>query len=69
MKLHSDWKRIVRKAWSFRFMVFAAALSGFEVALPFYADQLPRGLFASLSGIVVVAAMISRLMAQKEFEH
>ena len=68
MKLLSDWKRIVKKAWSFRFMALAAALSGVEVALPYYAEQLPRGLFASLSGVVIVAAMIFRLVAQKEFE-
>lgn len=66
MSLLPDWKRIVRKAWSVRLMVIAAALSGAEVALPFFSDSIPRGLFAALSAFVVSGAFVARLMAQKE---
>lgn len=66
MKLYDNWKTIVRKAWSVRFMAVAGVLSGVEVALPFFQDVLPRGTFAALSGVFVGAAFVARLVAQKE---
>ncbi|MBT8527537.1 hypothetical protein G6666_07510 [Polynucleobacter paneuropaeus] len=65
MKLYSNWKTIIRKGWSIRFMLVAGALSGFEVALPVFADQIPRGTFATLSFLAVGGAFISRLVAQE----
>ncbi|CAB4130933.1 hypothetical protein UFOVP121_46 [uncultured Caudovirales phage] len=66
MKLYNNWKDIVRKAWSVRFMAAAGILSGVEVALPYLQDAMPRGTFAALSGIFVGAAFVARLVAQKE---
>lgn len=66
MKLYDNWKTIVRKAWSVRFMAAAGVLSGVEVALPFFQDAFPRGTFAALSGAFVGAAFVARLVAQKE---
>lgn len=66
MKLYDNWKDIVRKAWSVRFMAAAGILSGVEVALPYLQDTMPRGTFAALSGIFVGAAFVARLVAQKE---
>ena len=68
MKLIEDWKRIVRKAWSFRLMVLAAILSGAEVVLPLFMDSLPRGLFAVLSFVAVGGGLAARIVAQKGFE-
>lgn len=65
MKLYPNWKTILRKGWSIRFMLVAGALSGFEVALPVFADQIPRGTFALLSFFAVGGAFISRLIAQE----
>ena len=65
MKLYPNWKTIIRKGWSIRFMLVAGALSGFEVALPVFADQIPRGTFAILSFLAVGGAFISRLVAQE----
>lgn len=65
MKLYPNWKTILRKGWSIRFMLIAGALSGFEVALPVFADQIPRGTFATLSFLAVSGAFISRLIAQE----
>jgi hypothetical protein len=59
-----EWKRIARKAWSIRLAALAAILSGTEVVLPLFADSFPRNIFASLSFISVVGAMIARLVAQ-----
>lgn len=46
-------------------MACAGLLSGFEVALPFFNDLMPRGVFALLSMLVVGGAFIARLVAQK----
>ena len=66
MTLDSDWKRIIKKAWSIRLMIAAALLSGIEVALPFFSESIPRGVFAALSFVVVGAAFVARLVAQKD---
>ncbi len=65
MKLLADWREILRKAWSIRLMIVAGLLSGVEVALPLFADALPRGIFAALSALIVMAALVARLLAQK----
>lgn len=66
MKLYENWKDIVKKAWSVKFMIIAGVLSAVEVILPFFEDRFPRGLFAALSGISVGAAFVARLVAQKD---
>lgn len=68
MKLYDNWKDIVRKAWSIRLMVLAGVLSAVEVVLPLFADSIPRGTFAALSGITVAAAFVARLVAQQDIE-
>lgn len=66
MKLYDNWKEIVQKAWSIRFIILAGLLSGTEVVLPLFFDYFDRGVFASLSFIAVSAAFIARLVAQKD---
>ena len=65
MKLYDNWKTILKKAWSMRLMGLAAVLSGVEVALPFFQDSFPRGVFAGLSFVSVAGAFVARLVAQK----
>lgn len=67
LSLHPDWRRLLRRAWSTRLILVAGALSGAEVALPLFPDALPRGLFGVASALVSCAALIARLVAQKEF--
>jgi hypothetical protein len=66
MKLYSNWKEILVKAWSIRFMLMAGILSGIEMILPLFADQFPRHVFASLSFLFVSTAFVSRLVAQRD---
>ena len=63
-KLNSDWKRILKEAWSVRLIVIAALLSGLEVALPWMFDSLPIpvGAFAAISFVVTAAALVARIM-------
>lgn len=65
--LVSNWRAILKRAWSVRLMMAAAFFSGLEVCLPLldgYIDIPPR-LFAILSGLTVSAAFIARFTAQK----
>ena len=64
MRLKPDWKAILMKAWSIRLAALAAVLNGAEVVVPLFADSVPRNLFALLSFITVVAAMVARIVAQ-----
>ena len=68
MKLYSNWKDIVKKAWSVKFIILAGLLSASEVILPLFFDYFDRGTFAILSFIAVSGAFISRLIAQKDIE-
>ena len=68
MKLYSNWKNIVRKAWSIKFIILAGILSASEVILPLFFDYFDRGTFAVLSFIAVSGAFISRIVAQKDIE-
>lgn len=66
MQLYPNWKEIVRKAWSIKFIVLAGLFSAGEVILPMYGDLIPRNLFAALSGFFCFAALISRVVAQQD---
>ena len=65
MCLYPNWKEIARRAWSIRFLVLAGVLSGLEVILPFFSEDIPRNIFAVLSFFCVCAAFIARLVVQK----
>lgn len=68
MKLAPDWKAIVRRAWSVRLIAAAFILTAAEVVLPLFADELPRGIFASLTGLAVGGAFVARILAQQDLE-
>lgn len=66
MRLVANWRAVLRRAWSVRFLVFAAVFSGLEVALPFIDQYLPitdrgRGF---IYFAVTVLALVSRFIAQ-----
>ena len=64
MRLIENWLKVLRKAWSIRLIVLAGLLSQVEVLLPMFSDSMPRGLFAGVSLLVTVAAIVARLTAQ-----
>ncbi len=70
MTLLPDWKAVVTKAWSVKFMVLAALLSGVEVVLqilePSVSATMPKGLFAALAGLTTAGALVARVLAQNE---
>lgn len=64
MTLRNNWREILRKAWSVRLAALAALLTGAEVVVPLFSDAMPRNVFAGLSFVTVVAAMVARIVAQ-----
>ena len=71
MKLLPNWRDVLAKAWSIKFMVLAAVMSGIEVVMSILqpSNTLPLGVFAALSGVVTSAALVARLLAQNEAGH
>lgn len=70
LRLVDEWKWVLTKSWSVRFIVLAAALSGLEVAIQVaiawqIKPPIPAGVFAALSGLVTVAACVARFAAQQ----
>lgn len=68
MQIKHDWRDVVRRAWSVKFMALAFVLTMAEVMLPFFSDAVPPKLFAVLSGLAVAGAFVSRLVAQKDMQ-
>lgn len=66
MELVPHWRRVLKRAWSIRLMALAFLFSALEIVLPAFDGVLPipPRLFALLSGLVVGAAFVSRLVAQ-----
>lgn len=66
MKLYDNWREILNKAWSIRLMILAGMLTACEIVLPLYADAIPRNLFAALSALATMGALVARLVAQRD---
>ena len=66
MRVVANWRAVLKHAWSLRLMALAAILSGVEVALPMLDGALPIPplWFASAAGLITMAAMVARFVAQ-----
>lgn len=71
MQIHlvPDAARVLRHAWSVRFLLLSWLFSGFETFFSYFVDHPPfrRGLFASLAMLTTVLAAYFRFVSQKEF--
>lgn len=67
MKLHRDWKKILKNSWNVRIVAAAVVLSGVEAFVPFLPAlmSVPPGVMAALTPITLMAALVARLIAQK----
>ena len=67
LRLHENWRHLLKHAWSIRLALLAAVLSGAEVACSVFTSNPPiaAGTFAALSALVTIAAAIARLFAQQ----
>ena len=64
MKPHADWRHLLRKSWAIRWAVLAGLLSGAEVLLPLFVNEMPRAWFATASVAATVGAIWARLLVQ-----
>lgn len=66
--LVSNWRAVLKHAWSIRLMILAALLSGAEVGLPLIDGtfDIQPGVFATLSAVTTAAAFVARLIAQND---
>lgn len=70
MKLVSNWRKVVRHAWSFHLnsaAILAAVLGGIDTAWPFFFGYLPipAPVFGALAGLFSIAAAVARLIPQE----
>lgn len=63
--LHPDYKLILKKAWSVRFIALAGLFSTAEAVLPLFANELPRGIFALATAVSIIGALVSRITVQR----
>lgn len=70
MKLAADWRRVLRHAWSVRWMivagVFASLDAAFEAAPSLPIPDWTRIPIAILTPVIVGIALTTRFLAQKE---
>lgn len=68
-EISSDWRRVLRYAWSVRLNILAGLLSAAEALLTMYPGFLPISptLLPVLVMITVCAAFVARILVQKEF--
>lgn len=70
--MRPDAGRILRHAWSIRWIAAAAVLSGLEVGFTFFTDApplgIPRGTFSLAAAMTTVAAFGARFIAQRKFK-
>lgn len=63
-----DWKEILKRAWSVKFIAAAALLSGVETVAAIAGDsiamQFPPGVYAAGVGVLTALALFARLIAQ-----
>ena len=64
--LLDDWRRVLRRAWSIRFSLLAAAFTAAEVVVPLFGDVLPRGAFVLGKSHNPVQDIYLRQVAGKE---
>jgi hypothetical protein len=67
MHLVANWRAVLLRAWSIKFMLVAGVLSGLEFALPYMREFFPldNGVFALLAFFATAGGLVSRLIAQR----
>lgn len=69
MALRYNWRDILTRAWSIRFIIIAAILSGLEAGFALISPDaygIPQGTYAAVSFVATVAAFIARFIVQKD---
>lgn len=69
MRLLPDWKDIIRRAWSIKFLALAGAVAGCETVLQLGgAAFLPAWVAPLVTAFLTFAGIAARVLAQHEAE-
>lgn len=69
MKLHPDWKAIVKRAWSLRFIALAGLAAAVETAIQVVTSGLGFSALVSLAiALASAAAAVARVIAQENLD-
>ena len=67
MTLLPDWKDVLKKAWSVKFLALAALVSGCEVVMQIAGSSfLPTWVVPAATGLLTAFGLLARVLAQKE---
>jgi hypothetical protein len=66
MRLYHNWRTILRRAWSVRLILLAGVLSLADMMLAFFTEGTRDWRLAAAAAVVSVAALVARLVAQKD---
>lgn len=66
MRLLPDWKSILTRAWSIRLMALAFAATLAEALWPVFAPEFEMRLAGVVGAVLIAAAFVARLLAQKD---
>lgn len=62
--LASNWKTILKEAWSVRFMIVAIFFACCEAILPVFIDKIPKLMFIYLTIVFISLSFVSRFVYQ-----
>ena len=67
MTLVANWRRVLSRAWSVRFLALAGGLSSLEFILQSMGESFlsPRA-YSLLTGLTIGAAFVARIVAQRD---
>ena len=65
LSLIPEFKATFHRLWSVRLGLVAGIFSGLETILPLFVDAVPRGVFAGLSMLAAVGAVVARGIQQE----
>jgi hypothetical protein len=65
LELLPDWRDIVKRAWSVRLMLLAFVATLAEAMWPVFAPEFEFRFAGVVSAVLIAAAFVARLMAQK----
>ena len=64
-----NWKSVLKRAWSVKFLGLAAVISGCEVVMQVAGNSImPSWVVPAVTGLLAAFGILARVLAQKEAE-
>jgi hypothetical protein len=64
MKLHDNWRFLLRRSWTVRWQAAGALLDTLQMVLPLFSDRFKPAPFAGLIFAVCLGGIVARVMRQ-----